>query len=502
VAVELRVIATPFAGSDQSHWVELAPGDVLRSGDRFRLAVTTEDGGPLTVTLRSGNGADVVLHKAPDVRSGQSIWLPSQTESYVLDDDAGIETITVATAAGSEIFEIVHAARDFATRGGGRLTDPKSTDTQFPSREEVPIPPPGAEDSTHPRAYAAALASLQPEPDALRTRGAKEAKLYRELADGVVLIVVEGGFGSGSLISDAGWILTNWHVVRGFKQAAVIFKPPPGADVRASDALIATVVRGDRTSDLALLKLTNLPPRRKVLKLGRMEDVEIGMDAHAIGHPTGEFWTYSTGIVSQIRPRYQWKSKSGRHVATVVQIQTPISGGSSGGPLLSDAGRIIGVNSFGLTDGEGLNFAISVKEVARFVNTAPRGTEPRGTAPRAAPASAPAPGQSVLATPPGCEKRMLPAFQTKNGYWVQPYDTNCNGKADIYLAAKQGEDDAARYFIDKDEDDFVEAEFYPNYEGKYDLWVYFDRNDEIEMIGYDYDRDGKIDKYKKIPPKS
>jgi hypothetical protein len=85
---------------------------------------------------------------------------------------------------------------------------------------------------------------------------------------------------------------------------------------------------------------------------------------------------------------------------------------------------------------------------------------------------------------------------------VQPYDTNCNGKADIYLAAKQGEDDAARYFIDKDEDDFVEAEFYPNYEGKYDLWVYFDRNDEIEMIGYDYDRDGKIDKYKKIPPKS
>ena len=85
-AAELRVIAAPFAESDQGYWVELTPGDILRSGDRFRLAVATGAGGPLTVSLRSSDGADVVLHKAADALPDQSIWLPSETESYVLDE--------------------------------------------------------------------------------------------------------------------------------------------------------------------------------------------------------------------------------------------------------------------------------------------------------------------------------------------------------------------------------------------------------------------------------
>jgi S1-C subfamily serine protease len=77
------------------------------------------------------------------------------------------------------------------------------------------------------------------------------------------------------------------------------------------------------------------------------EDIEVGADVRAIGHPKGEEWTYTKGIVSSVRPDYEWSGEPGEsHRATVIQTQTPINPGNSGGPLLSDEGKIVGVNSF------------------------------------------------------------------------------------------------------------------------------------------------------------
>src|SRR5262249_1939909 len=89
----------------------------------------------------------------------------------------------------------------------------------------------------------------------------------------------------------------------------------------------------------------------------------------AIGHPEGQSWTYTKGIVSQIRPDFAWSTGQGEsHRATVIQTQTPINPGNSGGPLLSDDGRIVGINSFRATEGEGLNFAVSAKDISAFLN--------------------------------------------------------------------------------------------------------------------------------------
>src|SRR6516164_7639410 len=79
-------------------------------------------------------------------------------------------------------------------------------------------------------------------------------------------------------------------------------------------------------------------------------------------------WTYTTGIISQYRQAYEWQAKDDpiKHKADVIQTQTPINPGNSGGPLLSDSGSLIGVNSFKY-DGEGLNFAVSVEEVRKFI---------------------------------------------------------------------------------------------------------------------------------------
>ncbi len=499
-AAELLVIGSVFNTSGQDRWTELSSGDILRSGDRFRLAVVADSDGPLTVTLRSGNGEETALHQTSDAQPGRSKWLPNATESYVLDDAPGIETITVTDAAGTETFEIVHVGRDFLTRGvGPGLLDraefgAPTSDSAPPMIEDSVVMRAVAEPSSRATAYAAAIGALQPDPEPLRTRGAKEARLYRKYASGVVLVVTKEGTGSGSLISDGGLILTNWHVVVGDKSPAVVFKPPTGVAIEISNAYNTTIVRGDRTADLALLQLTRLPPRRTVLKLGRMEDIEIGMDVHAIGHPKKEFWTYSTGIVTQIRPNYQWRTEIGRHIATVVQTQTPISPGSSGGPLLSDAGKIIGVNSFFRKGGAGLNFAISAKEINRFVNAGLRTSSPSTQQSRQQSR------RQAAATPAGCARKLLLEYHSKKGTLIQPFDTNCNGIADIYVIPNFGGGGERRYLFDEDEDGKVDSELHPGVDGKYDLWVYYDEDFNETMLGYDYDKDGKVDKYTKISP--
>jgi hypothetical protein len=107
-----------------------------------------------------------------------------------------------------------------------------------------------------------------------------------------------------------------------------------------------------------------------------LKDIEVGADVRAIGHPKGEAWTYTKGIVSSIRPDYKWSTGPGEsHRATVIQTQTPINPGNSGGPLLSDDGKIIGVNSFIAKDAEGLNFAVAAKEIRHLLDSQASGME-------------------------------------------------------------------------------------------------------------------------------
>jgi hypothetical protein len=89
---------------------------------------------------------------------------------------------------------------------------------------------------------------------------------------------------------------------------------------------------------------------------------------HAIGHPAGEQWTYTQGIISQVRTDYRWKGVNDlQHFATVIQTQTPINPGNSGGPLLDDNVSVIGVNAFVMQEKQGLNFAISLGEITQFL---------------------------------------------------------------------------------------------------------------------------------------
>jgi S1-C subfamily serine protease len=196
----------------------------------------------------------------------------------------------------------------------------------------------------------------------------------------------------------------------------VVFKPiVEGKEPTREDIKRGRVVKYDEISDLALVKVSEIPTGRTPVRLGDASEVAVGMDVHAIGHPTGEAWTYTTGVISQYRQAYQWQAggDSIKHKADVIQTQTPINPGNSGGPLLSDSGNLIGVNSF-KSEGEGLNFAVSVDEVRKFIARS---------------------GNSIAQTPPStksgreCKPKELSRFRNdQNNATVIAYDMFCTGK--------------------------------------------------------------------------
>lgn len=200
-----------------------------------------------------------------------------------------------------------------------------------------------------------------------RTRGVKEAGIFRNASPSVVLVATNEGFGSGSFLGD-NLILTNWHVVEGYKQVGVLFKPADNSgDNPEAEVMRAEVIRHDEVKDLALLRVASVPENARPLEISDQDHFEIGSDVHAIGHPSGLSWTYTKGIISQYRPDYTWKYKENiEHNAAVIQTQTPINGGNSGGPLLAEDGKIIGVNSF-KGEGEGLSFAVAAPDLRKFL---------------------------------------------------------------------------------------------------------------------------------------
>tara|TARA_B100001250_G_scaffold63168_1_gene49678 strand:+ start:355 stop:1554 length:1200 start_codon:yes stop_codon:yes gene_type:complete len=196
-------------------------------------------------------------------------------------------------------------------------------------------------------------------------------RLYANNAPGVVFIanLTNTIFGSGSIISDEGYIITNWHVVDGSQKMLVWFYDKRITTLKnlGENNTFADVIGVDKKRDLALLKLQSDKYKLKPLKMGNHNQLSVAQDVFAIGHPESQIWTFSYGVISQIHASYEWGEEWGvNHVADLIQTQTPINPGNSGGPLFDDRGRLIGINTFGFTISQGLNFALSINEVESF----------------------------------------------------------------------------------------------------------------------------------------
>lgn len=168
--------------------------------------------------------------------------------------------------------------------------------------------------------------------------------------------------GSGFVYNAEGIIVTNAHVVHGSEQIDITF---------ASGAMrSATIVGQDMHSDLAVLRVEDLPAGANPLPMGDMESLRVGQSVVAIGNPFGYEGTLTRGIISAL----------GRTIPALtvfsipqsIQTDASINPGNSGGPLLNLQGEVIGVNAQIETESEvlsnsGVGFAIPVSIIERVV---------------------------------------------------------------------------------------------------------------------------------------
>ncbi len=158
--------------------------------------------------------------------------------------------------------------------------------------------------------------------------------------------------GSGFIISDDGYVISNYHVVRDAEEIVV----------RLSDRreYVAKVVGADARSDIAVLKVEAEKPLPS-LKLGKSSELEVGEWVLAIGSPFGFDHSVTAGIVSA-----KGRSLPNENYVPFIQTDVAINPGNSGGPLFNLDGEVVGVNSqiYSRTGGfMGLSFAIPIDVV-------------------------------------------------------------------------------------------------------------------------------------------
>ncbi len=486
------MIVTPVVVEGQGRVVALRGGDLLESGAAFRIEFLAHEAGTLTVVAKSAQGERYLVAENQDVKAGARLRVPDAGSWFYLDDQTGLERLVVSFSGAFGSETVVHAIRHVSTQFlnvEAALTEPDDTDLpSIPSEESGP-----SEDNAYERALLRSVRSAPDRVTAYRsaldgaarpgtsaTRGVLEARLYRELSAGVVLVVTDDGLGTGSVIDRDGRIITNWHVVGDRETVGVIFKPPFGEEVKPSDVYTGLIEKVDPVSDLALIRVLDPPQSLTVIELGRMQDVEVGADVHAIGHPSGEGWTYTKGVISQLRPDYQWPNNQGfMHEAMVIQTQTPINPGSSGSPLITEGHKIIGINSF-KKRGEALNFAVSVSEVRRSLETP-------GT---------PSPDREVGAV--DCKPRRDRRDTDGDGKIDRiRIDTTCDGRIDLVIVDEDSNGISDYALADRNGDGKPDVKMVSSAkDGRFDLWLFdSDGDGRFDTIGHDRDLDGKLERY-------
>lgn len=167
---------------------------------------------------------------------------------------------------------------------------------------------------------------------------------------------------SADLLLGKSLIVTNFHVIESGQVPQVLFTPADGLDLDSGELATASVLSSVPEKDLALLLVQGRPTHVTGVSVASVSRDNIGDDVEAVGHPKGEMWTYTRGYISQVRADYEWSYNEAFVLkADVVQTQTPISTGNSGGPLFNRQGKLVGVNTM-VTEGQNLNFAVSTRE--------------------------------------------------------------------------------------------------------------------------------------------
>jgi len=185
--------------------------------------------------------------------------------------------------------------------------------------------------------------------------------LVNQLGEAVVQVRTPGGLGSGFIINEDGFLMTNFHVIEGETQISVEVYHENGGELERKSYKQVRIIAINKFADLALLKIDEKDaPKFKYVLLGSADALSVGEGVFAIGSPLGLERTVTEGILS---------TKT-RQMAGELYLQTTaqINPGNSGGPLFNLRGEVVGVTNMKITFGEGLGFAIPVEGVKFFLD--------------------------------------------------------------------------------------------------------------------------------------
>jgi S1-C subfamily serine protease len=177
----------------------------------------------------------------------------------------------------------------------------------------------------------------------------------------------EAGVGTGVVIVDKGIILTNLHVVAAAKKVGVVF-----ADGSESEA---TVIATQPENDLAVLQAKTIPDDLPAATLRSTSDLQLGDEVVAVGFPFGIGPSVTSGVVSGLRREY--RSPEGKRLLTnLIQFDAAANPGSSGGPLVTMDGEVVGIVTGILNPNNqrvfiGIGFAVPIENAAAAVGISP-----------------------------------------------------------------------------------------------------------------------------------
>ena len=194
-------------------------------------------------------------------------------------------------------------------------------------------------------------------------------EVYAAVNPSVVMVAVaideeKASIGTGVILTEDGYVVTNAHVIAGGLSAWVALD--------TGEVLDAELVGFDSNEDLALLKLVDgqgLPAAR----LGDSDACVVGDQVYAIGNPLGVELrgTLTSGLISAIDRQVTMEGR----VMTMLQTTAALNNGNSGGPLINDRGQVIGINTMKMSGGktatatvEGLGFAVPTRRVVAVIN--------------------------------------------------------------------------------------------------------------------------------------
>lgn len=179
----------------------------------------------------------------------------------------------------------------------------------------------------------------------------------REYAEGAEGAREVNGMGTGVVIDERGYIITNYHVVKGVTRIQVT--------TASGENLVARLVAHDPKTDLAIIKVDVADPM-PVIRLGTSSDLMVGESVIAIGNAYGYEHTVTNGIISALHRAVQVNEN--QKYLDLIQTCASINPGNSGGPLLNIEGDMIGLNVAVRVGAQGIGFAVPVDQAAEVAS--------------------------------------------------------------------------------------------------------------------------------------